>query len=694
MLLSKVASMLRSRWRQAFVLATLVVVALRFHSFDLVLESSHKNAASSKEKSKHTIPTLLSVVDDRTGQYVYSLENPLYERLKSAKVVLEYEQENDVLEIPTIHLDRDTIHLRDELTLSWTLGKTTDGETIVSDKDIILLYCGEQVWQWQHNLNTKQFLEAATISQARATSRKHSREASSGRQSSLDENMWYFPTFPVVGHDACQFGLFQALPDDKTYTLLAFSEVLRIRDGGSSPSAIHLALGNSIDKMVVQFKTGNEGTPIVRYGVSSDSMLQNASGKSHTYTAKDMCQKPATQEEPGKFQPPGQLHVVTLTHLEPNTTYYYQVGLDEHGTTTWSPSFSSFVSAPEVKADSESFSYVVYGDQGCPSDGWGDGGAWTAAMTAREVDGLSNRLPIRAVHHMGDLSYARGAAHIWDEWLHMISSFTTRVPLMISVGNHEYDHTKGGENGKDPSGVKTPGGYKPVWGNFGRDSGGECGVPTANLFSMPNSTNSNGIFWYSFDFANVHTTVISSEHDLSPGSRQYQWLEEDSKSVDRTKTPWLILELHRSMYESEVDPLNSIVSLKMRHNVEGLLKTYQVDLVLGAHYHSYLRTCPGLYDSECDSIGGQTHITIGTSGAKLRHGHLYPASHWTKKFIKGSFGYGRITVANTSALHFEFVQAGGSSDQDAGKVLDETWIIKDRGYLERNHAVGAVSEVS
>lgn len=46
------------------------------------------------------------------------------------------------------------------------------------------------------------------------------------------------------------------------------------------------------------------------------------------------------------------------------------------------------------------------------------------------------------------------------------------------MGNHEYDHTGGGI-GKDPSGVGTDDGFRPSWGNFRKDSGGECGVPTS-----------------------------------------------------------------------------------------------------------------------------------------------------------------------------------------------------------------------
>jgi hypothetical protein len=93
-----------------------------------------------------------------------------------------------------------------------------------------------------------------------------------------------------------------------------------------------------------------------------------------------------------------------------------------------------------------------------------------------------NQNQIRLVHHFGDLSYAQGVGHIWDQWLDMVSAFSTTVPLMIGIGNHEYDHTAGGENGKDPSGLVTPSGFSPGWGDMGNDSNGECGVPASKRY--------------------------------------------------------------------------------------------------------------------------------------------------------------------------------------------------------------------
>ena len=245
---------------------------------------------------------------------------------------------------------------------------------------------------------------------------------------------------------------------------------------------------------------------------------------------------------------------------------------------------------------------------------------------------------------------------------------------MIGVGNHEYDHTTGGANGKDPSGVTTDDGFMPSWGNFGMDSGGECGIPTSKRFTMPTllSPPSNGVFWYSYDYATVHTVMISTEHNLTKGSAQYAFLQQDLATVNRAVTPWVVVEMHRSMYESEAYVEQMKVAKGLRDQIEDLLVQHSVDLVLSGHYHAYLRTCDGLYRYNCHR-GGPTYITVGTAGAALDIAELYPQS-WTAQFIQQQYGFGRITVHNASAMHFEFVVAGPEESTETGTVQDDVWI--------------------
>ena len=127
----------------------------------------------------------------------------------------------------------------------------------------------------------------------------------------------------------------------------------------------------------------------------------------------------------------------------------------------------------------------------------------TAARVAKDVakeDGPS------LVIHPGDLSYAHGRAMKWERWFSLIQPTAVRVPYMVSVGNHEMDHIVPSDN--DAS--HTPAGFHPPWGNYGDDSRGECGVPTARRFFAPEGSG-HGIFWYSFQHGGVHIVMLSTE---------------------------------------------------------------------------------------------------------------------------------------------------------------------------------------
>jgi hypothetical protein len=149
------------------------------------------------------------------------------------------------------------------------------------------------------------------------------------------------------------------------------------------------------------------------------------------------------------------------------------------------------------------------------------------------------------------------------------------------------------------------------------------------------------------------------------------------RNVNRTRTPWVILESHRPLYNSEDLWEQNAVGIGMRHEIEDLLRDYSVDMVLAGHYHAYLRTCDGLYRDKCNN-GGPLHLTIGSAGARLDQTVLYSNS-WTDKFIPHEYGYGRISILNASALHFEFVKVDDKDDNTTnGEVRDEFWLHRYR----------------
>ena len=689
-------------------LAVVVVVVVGVSK----LTATHRQPTlSGKTPEEEVIPTFLSLRHPETKQHVNALKNDVFEQHTASLFSLlhrkpEFSKLTVTITPPELHLDRTEMEVRGALTLSWTTGSDAAGKPVLRDNDLLVLQCGSGIknddnYSADDEPEDTTILEVATMAHVQATSAATHRRTAATGTTAMTIQQWHFEAFPVVRHDACQFVLYRIDDSDDNLTFswhrLAQSPWVHIRQAHSRPTAIHWAVtAQDPTHMVVQFVTGGStGTPVVQYApVSTTTTNDVAVGRHHhqapkkvtgttdTYGASDLCEAPANQTAVGQFQPPGKLHTVRLTELVPDTDYEYQVGLTGGQGVTWSDRYimrspPALSNSTTTATTSQPFAYLVYGDQGCPSNGWGEGSLWTTALAAREIHNAStSHAKIRAVHHLGDLAYAKGAAHIWDEWLAMIQPITTAVPFMVAVGNHEYDYTHNyAQSGLDGSGSVAP--YQPVWGNFYNDSGGECGVPVAKRFAMPSSSNnSNSVFWYSYDMGPVHTTVVSSEHDLSPGSAQYAWLQEDLQSVDRSRTPWLVVESHRPMYQAEALWGNNAVGIAMRLEFEDLLYDYDVDLFLAGHYHSYFRTCDGLYRSRCHSEGPM-HITVGTAGANLEMTGLY-WNWWSARHISGVYGYGRITVVNATALHFEFVKAGDANDTSAGDTLDDVWVIRDR----------------
>ena len=136
-------------------------------------------------------------------------------------------------------------------------------------------------------------------------------------------------------------------------------------------------------------------------------------------------------------------------------------------------------------------------------------------------------------------------------------------------------------------------------------------------------------FWYSFDYGLAHFISFDGETDYyqSPSSpfvadlsgnethpsieetyindagpfgdiqgsykdnknyEQYQWLLNDLKSVNRSKTPWVFAQSHRPMYSTQVSSYQS----HMRNAFEDLFLEYSVDMYTAGHIHWFERLWP------------------------------------------------------------------------------------------------------
>ncbi|GLE11651.1 hypothetical protein PINS_up024200 [Pythium insidiosum] len=305
--------------------------------------------------------------------------------------------------------------------------------------------------------------------------------------------------------------------------------------------------------------------------------------------------------------------------------------------------------------------------------------ATTTTMVTREYMG---------VFHVGDLSYAAGKTFVWEHFGALIEPTAKRVPYMVSIGNHDFGYLEGRQHGSDSSSSSSGGGgggtgaSAPATslrsprhkvfeadGTHGHDAAGECGVPSEARFQMPE--NGRGLWWYSVDVGLTHHVVLSSEHDASPGSPMRRWLQQDLASVDRTRTPWLLVHIHRPLYCSVAFGGDFTRSLLLRDALETLFLQHRVDVVVSGHYHSYERTC-AVFDEVCyEGADGEAqapvHLMVGSGGANIDEYGYYRVG-WSA-FAKTAYGYGRLHVHNATHLEFEFV----GNDEEA--VIDSTWIV-------------------
>eukprot|EP01138_Halocafeteria_seosinensis_P005643 gb/GECG01005769.1/.p1 GENE.gb/GECG01005769.1/~~gb/GECG01005769.1/.p1 ORF type:complete len:624 (+),score=34.21 gb/GECG01005769.1/:1-1872(+) len=441
--------------------------------------------------------------------------------------------------------------------------------------------------------------------------------------------------------------------------VLAVSNTVRFEDE-DAPQQLRLAIGNSPKEMRVMWTSAKSGgTPKVRVGTSPDMLDASVfSGTTGTYTINDMCNasgigpanytSPAT--DPANYIDPGIQNDVLLTGLTESARYYYQVS-NGHANSDWG-AVEAFITAPEVGTD-KTVQSTVFGDSGVTLP-------LTTVVPGHHLNwsnfapaGISKEFLLKStadlknplnIIHIGDISYAVGYAVFWEYFMsRQIGTIAARIPYMVGIGNHEYDWPT------QP--------FRPSWSSYGRDSGGECGVPYFQRFHMPGPGNSTvRSLYYSFDWGPIHYLVMSTETDFMPGSSQYKWIVNDLASVNRTKQPWLVFMGHRPMYTSSNHSFSLPMDYHFRTVYDPLMRIYHVDLALWGHVHQYERTAPMAHGSEAPAGHGTVHVVIGNAGNTYQMpwanvtANSYPVPSWIV-FRTHDFGIGGIT-ANKTHLSF------------------------------------------
>lgn len=296
---------------------------------------------------------------------------------------------------------------------------------------------------------------------------------------------------------------------------------------------------------------------------------------------------------------PGYLHRVTVRGLSPNTKYYYQV-LTSNNPLTPAGDLNYFIKTSPVIGSSTPFSWIIWGDSGNNSN--------AQKAVAAQVYNKKPELVLIA----GDVAYGAGYGGFVSltgepqqdqNHFDIYSNITKFSPFYLACGNHDNNDNNtpvGIVNGCD---VMID---EQVMPNGGR---------------IPQSIGAYDDVIYSFDYGNVHFTVLNTNGESphaytnpNTGSPQMLWAYQDIRSSNQ---PWKVVMSHTNAWSSGSHSTNTSV-------VNGTAKMAQdagANVYLVGHSHVYERFSrfAGQGYGNCNIVGGcrdkgPYYFTIGNGG--------------------------------------------------------------------------------
>jgi predicted phosphodiesterase len=224
------------------------------------------------------------------------------------------------------------------------------------------------------------------------------------------------------------------------------------------------------------------------------------------------------------------VHLVTLTGLEPNTPYVFD--LTPGGSEGSGRTFRTVPGAGQL------LRFVVYGDtRSLPEN------------HATVIRGIVNSRP-QVVFHVGDLVGDGGDYDSWGpEFFVPASPLMQQVPLVPVAGNHEYWGTD------------------PCWFHY--------------FFNFRKAA-----AWWALTCGPVRFIGLDSNVSYAPGSDQYEWLLAELQSPASKEALWRIVLLHHPPYTCSV--VYSDDKAVQEHLVP-LFDRYGVSMVFAGHTHAYER---------------------------------------------------------------------------------------------------------
>jgi hypothetical protein len=324
---------------------------------------------------------------------------------------------------------------------------------------------------------------------------------------------------------------------------------------------------------------------------------------------------------------------------------------------------------------------------------------------------LGTRKPIR-VWVIGDSGTANAnAAAVRDAYLNIPDPAFTDVWLML--GDNAYGFGTDLEYQKAvfdmyPTILR----QTPVWSTFGNherpsaSSAAESGV-YYDIFTFPKMGEAGGVnsgteAYYSFDFGNVHfINLNSTDILLGTGSVMLSWLNQD---LMNTTQDWVIAFWHHPPYsKGSHDSDTEQRLIEMRGQVNPILESWGVDLVLAGHSHSYERSflldgyygdsssmLPGmLLDPGDGRLDGSGAYGKPTGGPAPNEGAVY--------VVAGSSGKANTATFGHPAMYIGWQELGSvvldiDGDRLDARFINNAEVVRDYFTLIKDTSMPPVAD--
>ncbi|CAL1384103.1 unnamed protein product [Linum trigynum] len=410
------------------------------------------------------------------------------------------------------------------------------------------------------------------------------------------------------------------------------SDVFSVPPGYNAPQQVHITQGDAEGKGVIVSWT----TPLEP---GSNTVLYWAEGKSKRKSRR--AEGTVLRYKYINYTS-GYIHHCTITGLEFDTKYYYEVGIGRISTRRF------WFTTPPKPGPDVPYTFGLVGDLGQTPD------------SNTTVDHyMSNPRNPKAMLFVGDLSYADayplGDNTRWDSWGRFTERLVAYQPAIWSAGNHDID-------------------FLPQYGETVPFQ------PYLHRYPVPyQAAGSTSPLWYSLKRASAYIIVLSSYSAYGKYTPQYKWLENELTKVNRTETPWLLVIMHVAFYSSYAH--HYMEGESMRVVFEPFFVQNKVDVVLAGHVHAYERSerisniAYNVTNSLCspvDDHSAPVYITIGDGGnlEGLVWDLIEPQPGYSA-FREASFGHGILDIKNRTHAFF-----GWHRNQDGYAVeADSLWLL-------------------